>query len=173
MFKEFILFRFVWVCVAMVFLLGCSSKKEKQLLKRYSKKMHYHAALQKTEKLQLYKNDITKTVLTATYLQKKHYNKHDRADEKFIITLDVEDEIDIALHPRDYLIRLNGHKAIKIQRLSSYDSRLNNLSFVTSWGSYYLLTFSHIEGKEMKLFFQSKRYGKGVLKFAKVSKYLL
>ena len=167
------MFRYIFLLPAIALLVGCSSKKEEQLLKQYNKNAYYHAALQKTEKLQLYKNNITKAVLTATYMQKKHYNKYDRSSEKFIIGLDVENEIDIKLDSSDYLLLLNGHKAIKLQKLDNYDSRLNGLSFVSSWGSYYLVVFPHVKGKKMRLHFQSKQYGKGTLIFAKVSKYLL
>jgi hypothetical protein len=53
------------------------------------------------------------------------------------------------------------------------DERLNQLSFVTPWSSYYLVTFPHQSTKKLMLLFESKEYGKGTLYFAKVAKYVL
>ena len=160
-------------CLTVTLLLSCSSKEEKQLLKRYKENSVYHHFLQKTEKVQLYKEGVTKVVLTATHLQKKHYNSKDTSNEVFIVGLDVENEIALKLNSREYQIMLDGHKPLKIKHLSHFDGTLHNVPFVTTWGSYYRVEFPHIKGKVLHLNFESKVYGKGKLNFAKVAKFML
>jgi hypothetical protein len=80
------------VLITLGFLAGCTSPKEKALMESYQKNVDYHKQLQKTEKIQLYENNLTKLVLTATYLYKPNFEKFDQRDEEFIIGLHLEDE---------------------------------------------------------------------------------
>jgi hypothetical protein len=81
------------VLITLGFLAGCTSPKEKALMESYQKNVDYHKQLQKTEKIQLYENNLTKLVLTATYLYKPNFKKFDQRDEEFIIGVHIEDEM--------------------------------------------------------------------------------
>ena len=159
--------------IAIVLLHGCTSKQETDLMKGYSEKMTYHKQLQKTEKTQLYENNVTKVMLTATYLYTPNFENNDTRDEVFIVGLTMEDQAPGALNSEENTLTLNGKTAKEIKTLSLEDERLNTLSFVTPWSSYYLVTFPHESNKKITLRFESKRYGKGELHFAKVAKYVL
>jgi len=163
--------KYFFIIVILFLLNGCQSKVEKSLFKAYQKNINYHHQLQKTQKLQLYKNDITKLMLSVTYLQNNTYHKKDKKDEKFIINLQIENKIDIDLAL--YKLLLNKKVPLTIESLKSEDKRLKDLSFTTSWSSYFLVTFPHISSKKLVMFFESKEYGKGKLHFAKVAKYVL
>ena len=71
-----------------------------------------------------------------------------------------------------YGLTLNKKKAIKIIALNQNDERLENIAYVTEWGSYYLVTFEHTNSKRFSLVFNSEQYGKGKFSFAKVAKYI-
>ncbi|MFK5975124.1 MAG: hypothetical protein QM493_01330 [Sulfurovum sp.] len=156
------------VVLMAILLLGCS-KAEKNLMAHYKKNLKYNKHLQKTEKLQLYQGNITKAMLTATYL----YNPDTpKADEQFIIGLHLSDEVDEDDNSSSYLLTLNGKKANKVETLDNNDTRLKDISFVTEWGSYYIASFPHTKSKRFNLEFDSALYGKGKLEFAKVGKYI-
>jgi len=80
------------VVIGAVFLIGCTTKKEDALMQSYQQKVDYHKQLQKTEKIQLFENNATKAVLTATYLYAPNFEKYDRRDEQFIVGVHLEDE---------------------------------------------------------------------------------
>ncbi len=48
--------------------------------------------MQKTEKIQLYDGNVTKAMLTATYMYTKNFEKNDTRDEEFIVGFHLEDE---------------------------------------------------------------------------------
>ncbi len=162
--------RLMILLTGIVLLLGCTSKEEMELMESYTKKINYHKQLQKTEKTQLYENNVTKVMLTATYLYTPTLDKNDTRDESFIVGIHLEDE---ASEDSDYSLLLNGTAAKEIEELSVDDTRLKELSFISEWGEYYLVTFPHVKGKKITLVFESERYGKGELHFAKVAKYIL
>lgn len=153
-----------------VLLLGCTSKEERSLMESYKNKINYHKQLQKTEKTQLYENNVTKVMMTATYLYTPTLDKNDTRDEAFIVGIHLEDEASEALN---YSLLLNGTEVKEIKALSADDTRLKELSFISEWGEYYLVTFPHVKSKKVTLVFESDRYGKGKLHFAKVMKYVL
>jgi len=155
--------------ITVLFLVGCTTKKEDNLLKSYTEKMNYHKELQKTEKVQLYENNETSVVFVATYKFTKSFEKNDTRDEVFVVGIHTEEE---AANVYDYNVTVNEKKAKKVISLSSDDKRLKNLSFVTEWGSYYLMVFPHVKSKRVKLQFKHQEYGKGTLNFAKVAKYV-
>jgi hypothetical protein len=78
--------------IAIGFLVGCTTSKEDALIQSYQQKVDYHKQLQKTEKIQLFENNVTKAVLTATYLYRPNFEKIDTRDEEFIIGIHFEDE---------------------------------------------------------------------------------
>jgi len=158
------------VLSGIVLLLGCTSKEERALMESYTKKINYHKQLQKTEKIQLYENNVTKVMLTATYLYTPTLDKNDTRDEAFIVGIHLEDEASDEL---SYSLLLNGIEAKEVRELSVDDARLKELSFISEWGEYYLVAFPHVKSKKMTLVFESDRYGKGELYFAKVAKYVL
>ena len=165
--------QFTVLLTAAALLLGCTSKEESQLLQDYSAHASYHEHLQKTEKVQLYEGNVTKAMLTATYLYAQTYEKHDTRDEVFIVGVYLEDEALQTLQEGEYTLTLNGSNAKEALQLDKHDERLKALSFVMEWGSYYLVTFPHVEAKDFKLTFKSAAYGEGTLHFAKVAKYIL
>jgi len=81
--------------IAIGFLVGCTTSKEAALIQSYQKKVDYHKQLQKTEKIQLFENNVTKAVLTATYLYTPNFKKFDQRDEEFIIGVHLEEETEI------------------------------------------------------------------------------
>ena len=158
--------------VTIVFIVGCSTKKEDNLMRSYNEKVSYHKELQKTEKIQLYKNGETNVVLIATYKFTKNYEKNDTRDEVFIVGIHAEEEEAADINVNDYKLTVNKKPAKKVTALSADDKRLNKLSFVTEWGSYYLMVFPHVNSKKVQLKFTHKEYGSGTLHFAKVAKYV-
>jgi len=143
------------------------------LMQSYSEKVNYHKQLQKTEKTQLYQDNITKAMLTATYLHTPNFENNNTRDEIFIVGLHLEDKDSGHINNEGYTLTLNGKTAKEITALRLDDGRLKDISFVTIWGSYYLVTFPHDTSKKLTLVFESELYGKGILHFAKVAKYVL
>jgi hypothetical protein len=113
-------------------------------------------------------------MLTATYLFKPSVDANDKHDEIFIVGLYTDDEEISSLSNKEYTLMLNSNispKSIKV--LEENDPILNDISFVSEWSQFYLVTFPHISSKSFKLVFESCFYGKGELNFAKVSKFVL
>ncbi len=158
---------------AMALLAGCTSKDEKALMQAYEKNRSYHQHLQKTEKIQLYDGDITKAVLTATYLNQQNIDKKYKPYEVFVVGVYLEESERISLEQGDYRLTLNGDGPKSIQEVEKDDPVLKDISFVSEWNHFYLVTFPHVSGKSFKLIFESELYGKGKLHFAKVAKYVL
>jgi hypothetical protein len=157
---------------AMVLLAGCSSKEQELLMESYNKDKVYHKKLQKTEKVQLYDAQVTKAILTATYLFEQSSDKNDKRDEVFIVGVYVEDEEFSTLNNAGYNLTLNGTKFKSIKALKESDTLLKNISFVSDWSQFYLVKFPHTSSKSFKLIFESDMYGKGELNFAKVAKFV-
>ena len=158
---------------AMALLSGCTSKEEKALMEAYEKKKSYHQQLQKTEKTQLYDGLITKAVLTATYLNEQNIDKEQKPDEDFIVGIYIEESETGSLDQEGYSLTLNGNTPKSIKILKADDPLLKNISFLSEWNYFYLITFPHVSSKSFKLVFESELYGKGELHFAKVAKYVL
>ena len=158
---------------AIALLLGCTSKEEKALMQAYEKNKSYHKQLQKTEKIQLYDGLVTKVLLTATYLYEPNYQKDDKRDETFIVGVYLEESEIQTFNQEGFSLTLNGNMHKSIKKLEKGDKRLKNISFVSEWSHFYLVTFPHTSSKSFKLIFKSDRYGEGELHFAKVAKYVL
>jgi len=77
------------------------------------------------------------------------------------------------LNEGGFSLTLNEDVPKSIKKLKEDDKRLKNISFVSEWSHFYLVTFSHTSSKSFKLIFNSELYGKGELYFAKVAKYVL
>ncbi len=172
-YKECILVRSSISFIAIALLLGCTSKQETDLMQAYNEKVNYHKQLQKTEKTQLYQDNVTKAMLTATYLYIPNFENNDTRDEVFIVGLYLEDKASGKINGKGNTLTLNGKTAKEIKSLGLDDERLKNLPFVTPWSSYYLVTFPHESNKKITLLYESDLYGKGKLHFAKVAKYVL
>jgi len=151
---------------------GCSSKNEEDFFKVYEKNKEYHLELQKTEKAQLYDSEnVTKALLTATYLYTPTEDQNDTRDEEFIVGLYIEDE-EKSYSSSDYTLTLNSTAHKNVKMLAQNDPRLKDLSFVSPWSKFYLFTFPHTNAKRFKLLFESSEYGKSELHFAKKAKYV-
>jgi len=158
---------------AMALLAACASKEQKALMQTYEKNKPYHKHLQKTEKIQLYDGEVTKVLLTATYLYEQAPDKNDIRDELFVVGVHIEGSEESSFERGDYSLTLNGYAPKSIKLLEEGSPLLKDLSFVTEWGHYYRIIFPHVSSKSFILVFKSDVYGKGVLKFAKVAKYTL
>jgi len=192
--------RGLWVFMIFLLFFGCSSKKEKSLMQDYNQKKTYFKTLQKTEKIILSENNITKVVLTATYLYDKNAKKRDRKNESFIVGLYFEDEevgslseiygirkmgYNTSKKPKakviskkdkkiitEYALKLNGKKAISIEKLDLNDERLKGITLVTKWSTYALVQFKYEKKKHLKMVFESPLYGRGRVSCSKVAKYV-
>lgn len=78
--------------ITLVFFVACTSKEQKTLMQTYDKEKNYHMQLQKTEKTQLYDSQVTKAMLTATYLFEQSVDKNDTRDEVFIVGIYIEED---------------------------------------------------------------------------------
>ncbi len=164
----------IWIFgIIMVLLIGCASKEEKALMQVYEKKKFYHQKLQKTEKLQLYDEDITKVLVTATYLNEKNSNALDKPDEVFIVSIYFEESENRSFDQEGYRLTLNGNTPKSITVIDESDTRLKDISFISEWNYLYMVTFPYVSNKSFTLIFDSELYGKGELYFAKVAKYTL
>lgn len=159
--------------IAIVLLIGCVSKNEKDLMHAYAQKIDYHKQMQKTEKTQLYQDDETKVMLTATYRYTPNFENNDTRDEVFIVGVHLNHKAFGNIESHEYNLTLNGQPPKELERLNHSDDRLKDLSFVTQWSDYYLVTFPHESNKDITLVYEHKKYGKGTLHFAKVAKYVL
>ncbi len=158
---------------AMVLLLACTSKEEQALMQAYEKNKVYHKQLLKTEKTQLYEGNITQVMLTATYINEKIIDKTYKPDEVFIIGISLEESEGALSDEEAYSLTINGNTPKSITALKEDDPLLKDISFVSEWRYFYLVTFPYISSKSFTLVFQSEFYGKGELRFAKVAKYVL
>lgn len=167
------MYNIILALCAMALLAGCTSKEEKALMEAYEAKKSYHYQLQKTEKTQLYDENSTKALLTATYLNEQNIDKEYKPDEVFIVGIYIEEMEEESFDQEGYSLTLNGAAPKSIQELSADDPLLKDISFVSEWNYFYLITFPHTSSKSFKLVFESELYGKGELHFAKVAKYVL
>ncbi len=165
--------KIIMVFMILVFFSACSSKKEKVLMQVHQQKTQYYKNLQKTEKVRLYDANNTKVTLTATHIYVPMLSKNDKRNEVFIIGIYFEDQEMDETTISIYTLKLNGKLALSTKTLQKNDKRLKDISFVTAWANYYLVTFPHTKSKKLNLVFKSKKYGKGTLYFAKVGKYVL
>ena len=151
------------VFIAIVLLIGCTSKSEKDLLETYQQDITYHKQLQRTEKIQFYQDDETKVMFIATYLYTPTYEKNDTRDERFIVGLHLHENLEEDINSSEYTLTLNSESPKEIKRLQSDDEALQDLSFITDWADYYLVKFPHVSNKKITLVFESEHYGKGKL----------
>jgi len=165
--------KWFFLILILFFTVGCTSDKDNDLLEKFTTKLDYHKKLKQTEKVQLYENNVTKAMLTATYLYTSSFENNDTRDETFIIGVHLEDEAISSISQYGYSLTLKGSTPHKIKSLDHDSIHLKYSSFITEWGSYYLVTFPHTSEKSFDLVFQNARYGKGVLHFAKIAKYAL
>jgi hypothetical protein len=160
-----------------VLLVGCSSKDEEELFRSYADKITYHKLLQKTEKATLSDENNSKIVVTATYIYKPNVTTQDKRPEKFIVgVLNDSDTKHLYFHKayakENYLLTLNNQSAIRVEKLTLKDYRLKDISFVTDWGTYYEVTFPHVNTEQFDLILEHPNYGKQMLHFAKVAKFV-
>jgi len=158
---------------ALLLLNACSTKEQEDLFKVYEKEKNYHNTLLKTEKVQLYDGQVTKAVLTATYLFTHTEDLNDTRDEEFIVGVYIEDEEQSRLNAAGYTLTLDGTEPKSVAALKKDDPLLKYVSFKADWSEFYLITFPHTSKKSFNLLFESELYGTGKLHFAKVAKYVL
>jgi len=156
----------------MLLLAACSSKTDDPFLEGVEKNKTAYRYLQKTEKAQLYDHNITKALLTATYLYpsgKKPDSKE--SDEVFVVGLYLDEKRGNGIG-KEYLLTLDGEKPKNILSLSKESPYLKEIPFVTAWNSYYLVTFPRTPCQSFTLVFESSRYGKKAMPFSKAAKYV-
>jgi len=168
--------RTVWLYALLSLLfVGCSSKEERALLQECAQKRHYYKQLLHTEKVQLYSDNETEILLTATYIftSTAGREEEDLRDEHFIVGLYMEDDsVAQTLMNEDFTLTLNGESAKRVTVLQRSDRRLKQIPFVTAWGDYFEVVFPHTTETKFTLLFSSKAYGKKRLHFAKKAKYI-
>jgi len=157
--------------VFILLLVGCVSKQEVALVDAYEKNINYHRYLLKTEKAQLYDDNSTKILLTATYLNAEIDQQNHTADEIFIISVQSDNSF-FNLKGKEYSLSLNGKQPKNIKILNRKNKLLHDISFITEWSKNYLVTFNHVKSKQLFLTIESKKYGKSHLYFTKIAKYL-
>jgi hypothetical protein len=162
--------RWLTAATAVLVLFGCASVEEKELMRHYQKEKRYHKALLKTEAVTFKNQDGTAALsVTATYLEKpsdtskgslspeeenaiasffglfkpKDVQKEKKIPERFIIGLHSEEYDTDGLVSGEVAFELNGKKPLRITPISPHDKRLKTLSFITDWGTYYLVVFPH------------------------------
>jgi len=156
---------------ALLLLSACTSSQESTLMDHYQQRKHYHKQLIKTEKVQLYDGEMTKIVVTATYLGSGEAGSGaSQKTERFIVGI-YTDEVRDTLRFLDVTLTLNGEKPLKIVALERGDPMLEKISFQTGWYRFYLVQFPKVSAKRFDLLVESKQYGKGRLPFAKQAKY--
>jgi len=190
------MYRTSWsILAAALLLVGCTPPKEAAHLQQtFEKRKSYHKRLMKTEKVQLYEGNFTKVTLTATYLNRqgrakegeedsflnyinplelfeKRDKKVNREDEKFIIGLYVDDDGIEEGETFNFDLTLNGKPPKSITPLAHSDPRLKDISFVADWSQFYLIKFPHVNAERFNIVFESAKYGKGTLNFAKKAKF--
>ena len=163
---------FIGLVTLLLLLNACSSKTDDPLLERFEKNKTVYRHLQKTEKAQLYENNVTKAFITATYL----YTQSDalskgKKDEQFVVGIYLEEESSNRLG-KAYRLTLDGEAPKSIRPLDKKSPYLEGIPFVTEWNSYYLVTFPHTPCQSFSVMFESKKYGKKALPFSKAAKYL-
>lgn len=97
--------------------------------------------------------------------------KNDQRDEVFIIGVYLEEEQSNRIGG-DYRLSLEGTYPKSIKPISKESTYLKGVPFVTVWNSYYLVRFPHTSKKSFKVTFESRKYGKKEMHFAKQAKYL-
>jgi len=172
--KESCMFKIVILATLLTLLMGCtSSKSEEALMRVYEKNKIYHKQLLKTEKIQLYVDNVTKVLLTATYLYEPARDKKQTNDEVFIVGIYADEYSSQGLNKGEFNVTLEGKDAKSVKPLDKNSPLLKDISFISEWSHYYLVRFSYIDKKSFKLTLSSQTYGKGSLHFAKVAKYVL
>lgn len=106
------------IITTLVFFVACTSKEQQALMETYDKEKNYHMQLQKTEKTQLYDGQVTKAMLTVTYLFEQNVDKNDTRDEVFIVGIYIEeDEYDtfdeVSFEEDDYTLVLRDTRTKK------------------------------------------------------------
>jgi len=171
---------YLWSCVCVALFVSCSSKEEQGLLRLYKNNVNYHKYLQKTEKTELKDSNSSMAIVTATYIYTPILNRNDNRDEVFIVGVLFENSDTskilfnknaTSVDENEYTLTLEGKNATKVTHLNKNDSRLKNISFITTWGEYYEVAYPH-SGKIFTLVFENSKYGKQTLPFSKVSKFV-
>jgi hypothetical protein len=161
----------VWTTVVSALLLaGCTRSGEAELLSHYEKNKRYHRHLLKTEKVQLYDGNLTKVALTATYLDGPSQEHNRSKEERFIVGLYIDDTLPEDT-PYDFNLTLEGISPNRVERLAAWDKRLKEISFVSDWTNFFLVSFPHMQKNRFRLIFESGIYGRGELLFTKKAKY--
>jgi len=174
------MFRLCLGFLAVLLLVGCSSKEEQALMQSYTEKINYHKQLQQMEKAELDNGDTSMAIITATHLYTPNFEKNDTREEVFIIGVQFENPDSSTMNfnlkqsngNNIYVVTLNGKTATSVEKLSADDKRLKDISFVTDWGKYYYVKYPHTSSNRFKLLFQNSTYGTATLNFSKVAKYV-
>ncbi|MGC9350976.1 MAG: hypothetical protein ACP5D3_03225 [Sulfurovum sp.] len=163
---------FIGLVTLLLLLSACSSKTDDPLLERFEKNKTAYRHLQKTEKAQLYENNVTKAFITATYLYTPGDTlRREKRDEQFVVGIYLEEESSNRLG-KVYRLTLDGENPKSIRPLDKKSPYLEGVPFVTEWNSYYLVTYPYTLCKNFSLIFEHRKYGKKEMPFSKVAKYV-
>ncbi len=154
------------VLAALLTLSGCSKKTGLFAPDRMEQKALHH-----TQRGEIYNALEIKAAIVATYLNPVYPRYDTRDKEYFLIGIYIDnDSADVAhqgIYNEQYLLRLNGQKATKIEPLKESDALVKSAPLRNRWSHYYLVTFPPIAAKVLELTYANDQYGKVTLHFSK------
>lgn len=162
----------IWLSIGFI-IVGCSSKEATELEKEYKAKKYSYKLLQNTERVQFKEDNVTKILLTATYINRDNFNNRKHFDEIFLIGLYDGDEEVGSLKTKRLSLELNGIAPTKITPLEKGNSRLKHISFISAWNQFYEVHFKYVEASKLTLKIKSNHFKNKILSFSKVARYQL
>ncbi len=163
---------------SLLFLTGCSKTTAFDF---FSTDTYYEKSVSNMRTASLIKDGETKAILHAVYLNnidKKEFH----TQEYFFIAIHIIDEKHLSdkegLNNPDYSLKMiekvniGTHKTVEARAVSvkklKEDSRiLRNMPIKNKWSYFYLVKFAEVNQDILTLSFQSKKYGKSNITFAK------
>jgi hypothetical protein len=172
------MYKHILLCLSLLFILGCSAKKEASYTKDVSKDEMYHSSLVNTQKAQLMGSLETKALLTATYLNpifterksKKEFNEPMHDGEYFFVGVYITDSEEQQFNTQGYSLTLNGLEPIEVVKLEKGDPLHDIMPMVDNWSTYYKVKFEKSSKDNFSLIFENDRFGKDLLNYSKEEK---
>lgn len=163
------MYKHILLCLSLLFILGCSAKKEASHTKDVSKDEMYHNSLVNTQKAQLKASLETKALLTATYLNPLFIEPM-QDGEYFFVGVYITDSEEHQFNTKGYSLTLNGLEPIEVIKLDKSDPLHSEMPMVDNWSSYYKVKFKKSPKDNFSLIFENDRFGKDILNYSKEEK---
>jgi hypothetical protein len=150
----------------LLFTTGCSQKKS-----FFSEDALEQSSVINTQKGQLYNSLEIKASIVSTYLNASNPLYKDSKNEMFLVSIFIDDDSSDAkkfgIYNRDYLLTLNGAKAISIKKLDFEDDLIKIAPIRNRWSTYYLVEFEAVNDEKLLMSFKNDAYGEVVLEYLK------